>query len=43
MRIKWFSMVRVTGLLLVLLYHFFKNYFLGDFSVLMSFSPFQVF
>jgi len=31
MRIKWFSMVRVTGLLLVLLYHFFKTAFPGGF------------
>ncbi len=28
MRIKWFSLVRVTGLLLVLLYHFFQKPFL---------------
>ena len=31
MRIKWFSMVRVTGLLLVLLYHFFQKLFPGGF------------
>lgn len=31
MRIKWFSLIRVTGLLLVLLYHFFIKYFPGGF------------
>ena len=31
MRIKWFSMVRVTGRLRVLLYPFFKTAFPGGF------------
>lgn len=31
MKIKWFSAIRVTGLCLVLLYHFFKKYFPGGF------------
>lgn len=31
MRIKWFSFIRVTGLVLVLLYHFFKAQFPGGF------------
>ena len=31
MRIKWFSLVRVTGLLLVLLYHYFQKAFPGGF------------
>lgn len=31
MRIKWFSVIRVVGLLFVLLYHFFIKYFSGGF------------
>ncbi|MDR0899932.1 MAG: acyltransferase [Lactobacillaceae bacterium] len=31
MRIKWFSLVRVTGLLFVLTYHFWKNFLPGGF------------
>ena len=31
MRVKWFSLVRITGLLLVLLYHFFQKAFPGGF------------
>lgn len=31
MRIKWFSLVRLSGLLLVLLYHFFQTRFPGGF------------
>ena len=41
MRINWFSYIRVTGLLLVLVYHFFQAFFLGDSLVLMSSLPFQ--
>lgn len=45
MRIKWFSMVRVTGLLLVLLYHFFKTTFSGGFigvDVFFTFSGYLI-
>lgn len=31
MRIKWFSVIRVIGLVLVLLYHYFTTYFSGGF------------
>ena len=31
MRIKWFSLVRITGLVLVLLYHFYQARFTGGF------------
>lgn len=31
MRIKWFSLIRVTGLVLVLLYHFYVTIFTGGF------------
>ena len=43
MRIKWFSLVRVTGLLLVLLYHFFQKAFPGGFigvDIFFTFSGF---
>ena len=30
-RIKWFSLVRITGLVLVLTYHFFQTRFTGGF------------
>ena len=45
MRIKWFSMVRVTGLLLVLLYHFFKTAFPGGFigvDIFFTFSGYLI-
>lgn len=45
MRIKWFSLVRITGLLLVLLYHFFKTRFAGGFigvDVFFTFSGFLI-
>lgn len=45
MRIKWFSMVRVTGLLLVILYHFFQKLFPGGFlgvDVFFTFSGFLI-
>ncbi|KXT78264.1 acyltransferase family protein [Streptococcus sp. DD13] len=45
MRIKWFSIIRVTGLLLVLLYHFFINPFKGGFvgvDVFFTFSGFLI-
>ena len=45
MRIKWFSMVRVTGLSLVLLYHFFQKLFPGGFlgvDVFFTFSGFLI-
>ncbi|MGT2935025.1 acyltransferase family protein [Streptococcus castoreus] len=45
MRIKWFSFVRVTGLLLVLLYHFFKHSFPGGFigvDVFFTFSGYLI-
>ena len=43
MRIKWFSLIRITGLLLVLLYHFFQTIFPGGFfgvDVFFTFSGF---
>ncbi|EMC50284.1 acetyltransferase [Streptococcus mutans] len=45
MRIKWFSFVRVTGLLLVLLYHFFQRAFPGGFigvDVFFTFSGYLI-
>ena len=45
MRIKWFSLIRVTGLLLVLLYHFFQTIFPGGFfgvDVFFTFSGFLI-
>ena len=45
MRIKWFSLVRVTGLLLVLFYHFFKAQFPGGFigvDIFFTFSGFLI-
>lgn len=45
MRIKWFSLIRVTGLVLVLLYHFFLKYFPGGFvgvDIFFAFSGFLV-
>lgn len=45
MRIKWFSAVRVTGLLLVLLYHYFKTTFPGGFigvDIFFTFSGYLI-
>lgn len=45
MKIKWFSLVRLTGLLLVLLYHFFQTTFPGGFigvDVFFTFSGYLV-
>ena len=45
MRIKWFSLIRITGLLLVLLYHFFQTTFPGGFfgvDVFFTFSGFLI-
>lgn len=45
MRIKWFSLVRITGLVLVLTYHFFQNQFPGGFigvDIFFTFSGFLI-
>lgn len=45
MRVKWFSIVRVTGLVLVLLYHFFKTLFPGGFigvDIFFTFSGYLI-
>lgn len=45
MRIKWFSLIRITGLLLVLMYHFFQTVFPGGFfgvDVFFTFSGFLI-
>lgn len=45
MRIKWFSLVRITGLFLVLAYHFFKSSFPGGFvgvDIFFAFSGFLI-
>lgn len=45
MRIKWFSFVRITGLLLVLTYHFFKNLLPGGFigvDIFFTFSGYLI-
>ncbi|WP_125703241.1 acyltransferase family protein [Lacticaseibacillus daqingensis] len=44
-RIKWFSLVRITGLVLVLTYHFFQTSFTGGFigvDVFFTFSGFLI-
>ncbi|MCI1894743.1 MAG: acyltransferase [Lactobacillus sp.] len=44
-RIKWFSLVRVTGLVLVLTYHFFQNEYPGGFigvDIFFTFSGFLI-
>ncbi|KXT77537.1 Acyltransferase family [Streptococcus sp. DD11] len=45
MRIKWFSLVRITGLMLVLLYHYFQSVFPGGFigvDIFFAFSGFLI-
>lgn len=45
MRIKWFSLVRITGLVLVLTYHFFQKKFTGGFigvDIFFTFSGFLI-
>jgi len=45
MRIKWFSLVRITGLVLVLTYHFFQTKFTGGFigvDIFFAFSGFLI-
>lgn len=45
MRIKWFSFVRVTGLLLVLVYHFFRKFLPGGFigvDIFFAFSGYLI-
>ena len=45
MRIRWFSLVRITGLVLVLLYHYFQGAFPGGFigvDIFFTFSGFLI-
>lgn len=45
MRIKWFSLVRITGLIFVLTYHFYENLFTGGFigvDIFFTFSGFLI-
>ncbi|MCW1909558.1 acetyltransferase [Lactiplantibacillus paraplantarum] len=45
MQIKWFSLVRITGLVLVLTYHFFQTQFTGGFigvDIFFTFSGFLI-
>ena len=45
MRIKWFSLVRITGLVTVLSYHFFQTEYTGDFigvDIFFTFSGFLI-
>lgn len=45
MRIKWFSLVRITGLVLVLFYHYFQTVFPGGFigvDIFFTFSGFLI-
>lgn len=45
MRIKWFSFVRITGLILVLTYHFYKNILPGGFigvDIFFTFSGYLI-
>ena len=45
MRIKWFSLIRITGLLFVLIYHFYKEQLPGGFigvDIFFTFSGFLI-
>lgn len=45
MRIKWFSLIRITGLLFVLIYHFYKDQLPGGFigvDIFFAFSGFLI-
>ena len=45
MRIKWFSLIRITGLICVLLYHFFQMRYTGGFigvDIFFTFSGYLI-